>query len=552
MIIKPIKKKYLWLLIPALLLASAFKATEDYFEISKNLDIFSSVYKEVHVSYVDETKPGELIRSAIDAMLKSLDPYTNFYSEAQAEDYFMQVTGSYGGLGASVRNRNDKIMIDEVFGGFAADKAGLRPGDFVLEVDGNSVGGKLASEVIKMMKGQADTEVKLKIDRPGFGVMEKTIVREKIKLKNVPYFGMVDDEVGYIQLTGFTQDAGKEVRQALESLKSENELRGVILDLRGNGGGLLHEAVNIVNVFVKKGQLVVTTRGKRKEEEKEYHTLNAPVDLDVPIAVLIDGRSASASEIVSGSIQDLDRGVVLGRKSFGKGLVQQSRTLTYGTQMKITVAKYYIPSGRCIQKLDYGNKENGRALAVPDSIKKTFYSLFSKRPFLDGDGISPDINIKQDERSKIAQALIDNYVIFDYATDFRNEHDSIPLPTRFELKEQDFISFREFLKKKDLTYTTETEKALKKMHEKAMEEAYHEGLAGQLKDLEMALQENKDADVDRHKQEILELLETEIARRYYHQKAEVETTFENDPDILKAIDLLKDKNTYRSVLAGKA
>lgn len=546
-----LKKKYFWVLIPPLLLISAFKATEDYFEISKNLDIFSAVYKEVHVSYVDETKPGELIRSAIDAMLRSLDPYTNFYSEAQAEDYFMQVTGSYGGLGASVRNRGDKIMIDDVFGGFAADEAGLRPGDYVLEVDGNMVSGKLASEVIKMMKGQADTEVKLKIDRPGYGIIEKTIVREKIKLKNVPYYGMVDEEVGYIQLTGFTQDAGKEVRQALEALKFDYELKGVILDLRGNGGGLLHEAVNIVNVFVKKGQLVVTTKGKRKEEEKEYHTLNTPVDLDVPIAVLIDGRSASASEIVSGSIQDLDRGVVLGRKSFGKGLVQQSRTLTYGTQMKITVAKYYIPSGRCIQKLDYGNKENGRALAVPDSIKKTFYSLYSKRPFLDGDGISPDISIEQNERSKIAQALIDNYVIFDYATEFRNRQDSIPSPKKFELVEQDFMSFRGFLKKKELAYTTETENALKKMQEKAREEAYHEGLSGHLSDLERALQENKEADVDRHKKEILELLETEIARRYYHQKAEVESTFENDPDILKAIELLKDTDAYRSVLAGK-
>jgi carboxyl-terminal processing protease len=535
-----------------LISASAFKASNDYFEISKNLDIFSAVYKEIHTSYVDDTKPGELIRSAIDAMLKSLDPYTNFYSEAQAEDYFMQVTGAYGGLGASVRKRADKIMIDEVFGGFAAEKADLRPGDFILEVDGNSTEGKTAEEVTKLLKGQADTEVSLTIERPGIGQLSKMVNREKIKIKNVPYFGMVQDGVGYIQLTGFTPDAGKEVYRALQDLKLENNVQAVILDLRDNGGGLLHEAVNIVNVFVKKGQLIVTTRGKNKEEEKTYQTLNAPLDTDIPVAVLINGRSASASEIVSGSIQDLDRGVVIGSKSFGKGLVQQSRNLTYGTQMKITVAKYYIPSGRCIQKLDYGHKENGRAVEVPDSIKKTFYSLYARRPFIDGDGVSPDIPIKRPERSKIAQALIDNYVIFDYATNYRNEHDSIVSPKSFSLGDTDFEHFVSYLKKQDLSYTTDTEKALVKLREKAEEESYFNGISSQIESLNTALASNKEEDVQRHKEEILEMLETEIARRYYHQQAEVETSFEDDKDILKAIEILLDKEKYRSILAGQA
>lgn len=544
-------KRSLIFLLSAGLLFSGFKATEDYFEISKNLDIFAAVYKEIHVSYVDETKPGELIRSAIDAMLRSLDPYTNFYSESQAEDYLMQVTGAYGGLGATVRNRDKRVMIDDPYEGFAAQKSDLRAGDYILEVDGNDVTGKDANEVTKQMKGQAGTVVKLKIDRPGVGVMEKSITREKIKVKNVPYFGMINDKVGYIQLTGFTPDAGKEVREALLELKKNPGMQAVVLDLRGNGGGLLHEAVNIVNVFVKKGQLVVNTKGKLKEEEKTYQTLGLPTDTDIRLAVLIDDRSASASEIVSGSVQDLDRGVVIGRKSFGKGLVQQSRQLTYGTQMKITISKYYIPSGRCIQKLDYGNKENGRAVAVPDSVKRTFYTQ-NKRPVLDGDGISPDIEVKLPERSKVAQALISQYAIFDYATEYRNRQEKISPAREFVLSEDEFNRFMTFLKNKEIAYTTDTEKAMDLLEQRAGEEAYLNGINAQVAQLRKAIKDNKEEDVIRHKEEILQLLTSEIARRYYFQTAEIETTFRFDPDIQKAIEVLLHPDDYYRILSGKA
>lgn len=544
-------KRSLIILLSAGLLFSGFKATEDYFEISKNLDIFAAVYKEIHVSYVDETKPGELIRSAIDAMLRSLDPYTNFYSESQAEDYLMQVTGAYGGLGATVRNRDKRVMVDDPYEGFAAQKADLRAGDYILEVDGNVVTGKDANEVIKQMKGQAGTVVKLKIERPGVGVLEKTITREKIKVKNVPYFGMINDKVGYIQLTGFTPDAGKEVKEALVELKKNPGMQAVVLDLRGNGGGLLHEAVNIVNVFVKKGQLVVNTKGKLKEEEKSYHTLGLPTDTDIRLAVLIDDRSASASEIVSGSVQDLDRGVVIGRKSFGKGLVQQSRQLTYGTQMKITISKYYIPSGRCIQKLDYGNKENGRAVAVPDSVKKTFYTL-NKRPVIDGDGISPDIAVKLPDRSKVAQALISQYAIFDYATEYRNRQEKISAARDFVLSEDEFTRFLSFLKSKEIAYTTDTEKAMDLLEQRAGEEEYLNGITAQVAQLRQAIKANKEEDVLRHKEEILQLLTSEIARRYYFQTAEIETTFRYDPDIQKAIEVLLNPDDYYRILKGKA
>ncbi|MDA8886510.1 S41 family peptidase [Bacteroidia bacterium] len=363
-------KKYILILLFGGLGLMAFKA-EDYFEISKNLDIFAEVYKEVNTTYVDDVKPGELIRAAINGMLKSLDPYTNFYSEAQAEDYRYQVTGTYAGIGSTIRTIDDYVYIESPVDGFPAHKAGLLPGDKILVVDDVDMKGKNSSEVTDYLKGKAGTSFSMKIERIGEGELIKTITRENIKIKNVPYHGIIEDEIGYLKLTGFTPNAGKEVRDAVIDLK-EKGAEKVVLDLRGNGGGLLHEAVNIVNVFVPRGEPIVVTRGKFEEDNQVYKTLNSPVDTEIPLVILINGNSASASEIVSGSLQDLDRAVLIGSNSFGKGLVQTTKRLTYNTSMKITTAKYYIPSGRLIQRLDYGNKVNGHAVEVADSAKKIF------------------------------------------------------------------------------------------------------------------------------------------------------------------------------------
>lgn len=543
------KKKLLIFGVSLSILITGFTQVDDYFEVSKNLDIFSTVYKEVNLSYVDEVKPGHLMREAIDAMLKSLDPYTNFYSEAQAEDYRFQVTGSYGGIGAIVKKHGDNIVIDKPYEGYPAQKVGLRTGDILIKVDGKSVIGKTSSQLSDVLKGTAGTTVVLTVIRPDNGEMEFSLERAQVKVKNVPYFGMATSNVGYIKLTGFTPDAGLEVYNALKSLK-EQGAQNVIFDLRGNGGGLLHEAVNIVNVFVKKGQLVVSTKGKEKENDRVYKTLNVPLDTDMPLVVLIDGGSASASEIVSGTIQDLDRGVVVGTQSYGKGLVQSTRMLSYNTQMKITTAKYYIPSGRCIQRLDYSNKQNGSATSIADSLKQTFFTL-GKRPVTDGEGVNPDVKMGLTELTKIAKSLVTKDIIFDYATQYRNKHDSIVEPKLFHLSDADYNDFKAFLSDKDYGYTTDTEKALLELEKKAEAEHYGDALSQSLAELKSEFSKNKSADLDRHKAEVIELLETEIASRYYYDRAFVETTFDDDSDVQEALALFENPKRYQAILTGK-
>ncbi len=538
-------KKYIVILLFSGLGLVAFKA-DDYFEISKNLEIFADVYKQVNTSYVDEVKPGELIRAAINGMLASLDPYTNFYSEAQAEEYRYQVTGTFAGIGSSIRRIDDYVYIESPLDDFPAQKAGLLPGDKILEVDGQSMKGKKTDEVTDFLKGKAGTSFTLKIERVGYGVLDKTITRETIKVKNVSYHGIIEDNIGFIKLTGFTPNAGKEVQDALIDLKSKGATK-VVLDLRNNGGGLLHEAINIVNVFVPKGATIVVTRGKFEEDNRTYKTLNSPVDTEIPLVILINTNSASASEIVSGALQDLDRAVLIGQNSFGKGLVQTTMSLNYNTSMKITTAKYYIPSGRLIQRLDYGNKVNGKAIAVADSAKKE-YRTKNGRKVTDGEGIQPDVPVDELTYSKLAQALIKNDLLFKFANQFRSTHESIEEPLTYNVSDDVFYDFKKFISDKEYTYTTQTERDLEKLEKQAKDEKYFALLQEELTKLKKALESTKQSDLENHKAELKELLEYEIVKRYYFERGKVEVGFDDDLEWAKAKSILNNSNSYTNLL----
>lgn len=530
----------------------SFKASNsNYFEISKNLDIFATLFREVNTYYVDDVDAGKMIKKAIDEMLESLDPYTNYISEAQAEDFRFQMTGQYGGIGSLVGTKNNQVIITEPYEGYPAYKADLRAGDIILEIEGKSTKNKTTSDISKLLKGQPGTQLKLLIEREGEGQLTKQITREEIQLKNVPYSGMITENIGYIKLGSFTPNAGKEVRDALVELKKNANLKSVILDVRGNPGGLLHESINIVNVFVPQGLEIVSTKGKVKEWDKSYRSLNTPVDTEIPLVVLTNRGSASASEIVSGSIQDLDRGVVIGQKTYGKGLVQSTRPLTYNAQLKVTTAKYYTPSGRCIQALDYSHRNaDGSVGSVPDSLKKEFKTKNGRIVF-DGGGIDPDIATKPFALSNIGESLIINQLIFDYATKYRIKHASIAPAKEFALTETEFNDFKTFLTDKKYDYQTASEKALEEFKKKAEEEKYYEAIAVEYQKLKQNLNHDKLADIEKNKIEIINLLEAEIAKRYYFQKAAYEMAPKHDEDMKEAIKLLNDIPKYKSIIAKK-
>lgn len=537
-------KKYILIPVISAVFLLAFKAG-DYFEISKNLDIFAEVYKEVNTTYVDEVKPGELIRSAIDGMLKSLDPYTNFYSEAQAEDYKFQVTGTYSGIGASIRRIDNRVYIDSPLEGKPCQKAGLMAGDEIITIDGISIKDKTKSEVHDLLTGQSGSRISVEVDRLSVGRIKKDIIRESIIQKNVPYYGIIDG-IGFIKLVSFTPKAGKEVRDAVIALKNQGAQK-LVLDLRNNGGGLLNEAIDIVNVFVPRGQLIVETRGKYPEDNRSFKTLNAPVDIEIPLVIVINGNSASASEIVAGSLQDLDRAVLVGRNSFGKGLVQTTKGLSYNTSMKITTSKYYIPSGRLIQRLDYSNKIKGKALAVADSSKRIFKTK-NGREVIDGEGIHPDVKVKARRISELSQSLIKNHLFFKYATIFRSKNDTIDLPLEFNVSDYLFNEFRDFIKDKDYDYITRTEKDIKQLESQAKEDNYHKFLLAELTKLKSAMDSIKMNDTENHKSEIKELLEQEIVRRYYYQRGEIEVGFDDDTDWHTSKEILSDLSVYNQHL----
>ena len=524
---------------------SAFKA--DYFEISKQLELFTGVFKEVNMYYVDETEPSQLMEKAVKGMLKSLDPYTVYIPESDIEDYRMMQTGQYGGIGSTIRMIDGKVIIADPHEGFPADKAGLKAGDWIKQVDGNIMTGKNTDQVSEVLKGTPGSEVELVYEREGKEYTIK-LKREEIQLKSVPYYGMLDENTGYIYLNSFTDKASRDVKTAFLELKQNPNMNQVILDLRGNGGGLLGEAVNIANIFVDKGTEVVSMRGKLKESNKVYKTLRAAEDTEIPLAILINEGSASASEIVAGTIQDLDRGIIVGQKSYGKGLVQQIHKVQYGAQVKITIAKYYTPSGRCIQAINYAERaEDGSVARIPDSLRTEFKTK-NNRSVFDGGGISPDIAVSDENASDILISLVQAGHIFTYAIEYYRNHDSIPGNGKFALSDEEYEDFVDYLKDKHYEYKTNTERRIEQLKLVAENEEYN-GLQDEIARLEQKAKELKGDDLHRYKHQIATYLEQEIAARYFYQAGELRQSLNGDPIVEQAINALKDRKKYNELLA---
>jgi len=554
MMLSKIKKTYKLLIISIAIVFSSFgfvAVNEDVnFEVSKNLDIYFTLFRELNMFYVDETDPGDLIKKSIDAMLKSLDPYTNYIPESDIENYKLMTTGQYGGIGALIRKGKDYIVISDPYENKPAQIAGLKSGDKIIEVDGKDVKGKNTKQVSDRLKGSPNTELKLKILRPGTEEpIDFTIIRKEIKLDNVPYSGMVNDSIGYLRLSRFTTNAAKEVKAAVISLKAQNA-KAIIFDLRGNPGGLLMESIKIANIFVNKGENIVNTKGKVSQWDKEYKATQVAVDTEIPLVVLVNSQSASASEIVSGSLQDLDRAVVIGERTFGKGLVQTTRKLSYNAQLKVTTAKYYIPSGRCIQALDYTNRrDDGSVGKVPDSLITDFYTK-GGRLVKDGGGVLPDLIEKGDYMSPISVSLVRKNLIFDYATEYALKYDSIASPKKYKFSDDDYHEFVNWLSDKDYDYETSSDKQLEKLIEITKKEKYYEQSEEAIKELEEKLAHNKDKDLKTNKDEIIELISEEIISRYYYQDGRMEIILTKDPIIDMAVEVLNDKEKYNSILKG--
>lgn len=542
-------KKYSIIICLCIASVFAFNFSQDYFEVSKNLDVFNTLYRELNIAYVDETKPVQLMKTGIEAMLASLDPYTNYYTENDIEDYRYMTTGEYGGIGALIQDVNNKITITEPYENFSAFKAGLRAGDEIIEVNGVNVSAKKTEDITLMLKGQAGTPIKLKVIRLGQTTpTEVNLMREEIKVKAVSYYSMLNAEVGYIKLSSFTDNCSGEVKEALLKLKEKN-CKSLILDLRGNPGGLLQEAVNIVNFFVDKNNEVVSTKGKVKDWNKQYFSLYTPIDAEMPLVVLVDNYSASASEIVSGALQDLDRAIVLGQRSYGKGLVQQTRDLTYNTKLKVTVAKYYIPSGRCIQALDYSHKDSdGRVEKVPDSLITAFKTK-NGRTIYDGAGVLPDVKTESIKYSNILATLLNKNHVFTFVNYYLLKHPQFKATAAdVSLSDADYTDFRTYLKDKDYNYKTQSDYALEDLKSDASNEKYYESIKAEYEALFNKLTANKNDDLMRFKLEIKQFIEEEIASRFEFQRGRIETSLKYDLDVIEAKKLLEDKQKMTSIL----
>lgn len=550
-----VKKRFKYgiagLLIVFMTGSAFYNPSEKYFEIAKNLDIFATLFKEVNTWYVDDITPAKLMKTGIDAMLASLDPYTNYISEDQIEDYRTMTTGEYSGIGASVGTRDGRILIMMPLEGFAADKAGIKVGDEIVAIDGISLKDKSYDDASQLLKGQAKTNVVLSIQRYGNEKpIDITITREKIQTYNVPYFGMVTEDIGMIKLTDFTRDASKEVHDALLALKAKGATK-IIFDVRGNPGGLLDEAVKISNIFVEKGKEIVSTKGKVKDWNKTYNGLSEATDIQIPLVVLTSGTSASAAEIVSGVIQDYDRGVLIGENTYGKGLVQATRSLSYNSKLKVTIAKYYIPSGRCIQAIDYAHRnEDGSVGKMADSLRMPFKTAAGRLVY-DGGGVKPDISIEHDRFAPLTQVLILKGLLFDYANKYHFEHKTIAEAKKFNLTDKEYEDFAKWLSTKEYDYTTRVEKMIKDLEEVAQKEDSYDALKPKIDEFKKGIAHNKENDLRNHKVEILEILEREIAMRYYLERGEMESTFDDDLDIKAAIEVLNNTEKYKKILTVK-
>ncbi len=549
---KLIKKRYIQITAVVLLVGLlAFKPIDKYFEIAKSIELYAQVFREVNQNYVDDVSPSTVMKNGLDGMLKSLDPYTNYIPEDEIEDYRTQNTGQYGGIGVVSRTYNGKTIIVKYDKTSPAYKAGLKIGDEIVEVDGINIQNKSTKEIDRIFKGQAGTKMNLLIARPSETTRKKfEVTRQNIKIQDVPYSGMLASEVGYIKLQGFTRTASKEVKDAFKKLKKEG-MKKLILDLRGNPGGLVIEAVNICNMFVGRGVEVVNTKGKVKDFNRGYKTMGEAMDLEIPVVLLLNGNSASASEIVAGFLQDSDRGVIIGQRSFGKGLVQIPRPLSYNSQVKITTAKYYIPSGRCIQAIDYSDHDaNAEHSRKADSLKKPFKTK-NGRTVYDGVGLDPDVPIKARKLALITTTLLEQGLIFDYVTQYVDQHKKIKSAKEFQLSNAEYQSFVKWLKGKKYSYTTKVEKSLKKLAEQAKKEKTYERIKAQIASLQKKMEASKANDLATFKNEIKQQIELEIVLRYYLEEGQIEATFERDKEVQEALKLFKNMPRYRKILLGK-
>jgi len=525
------------------------KTNDDSFETVKNLDIFYSVYKELNLYYVDPIIPGDIIKTGIDAMLKSLDPYTVYIPESKIEDIKFMTTGQYGGIGAVIRKRGEYTIIYQPYEDSPAAVAGIEAGDIILDIDGRSVKNMSSEEVSELLRGEPDTKVMLNVERVGKdNPVEIEVVRKEIKRNSVPYYGIIGDNIGYIALSSFTNTASSEVKDAFVELKKENDIKSLVLDLRGNPGGLLIESVKICNLFVKKGELIVSTRGKVAQWDKEYKASSEPLDTEIKLVVIVNRSSASASEIVAGCIQDLDRGVVIGQRTFGKGLVQTTRDLSYNGILKVTTAKYYIPSGRCIQALDYAHRnDDGSVGAIPDSIMSEFSTKNGRKVF-DGGGVKPDVEIEIEKLSMITSSLIVKDIIFDFANYYKFKNADIAPTESYVFTDSDFEKFMEFIKDKDFDYQTKTEETLKQLIESSKEEKYYAVAESELETLTNKFTHDKDKDLRLFKEEIKDVLSQEIIVKYYYEKGGIIYGVKNDPEIKNAMSILNDQQKYNGIL----
>lgn len=539
-----LKLKLVLAILALAFFTSVAKFNTDFFEVAKQIEIFTTVFKELNMNYVDDTNPGELMDGAIKSMLNDLDPYTQFYNEQDVEESRINQAGDYTGIGARVLTLKDKLVIVEPYKDYAADKAGLKAGDEIIKVD-NILVSDFKDDAANLLQGATGSTVEVEYIRQG-RQNKTSITREALEIHAVPHYSMIDETTGYIVLRQFNRKASEETIEAVEELKAEGATK-LILDLRGNPGGLLNEAVNVTNIFVPKDLLVVTTKSKIKKYNKTYFTQRDPLDTDIPLVVLIDGRSASASEIVSGALQDMDRAVVIGSRSFGKGLVQRPKAVSYGTQMKITISRYYTPSGRCIQALDYWNKdENGKATRV----KQENYNAFKTqngRTVYDGGGVQPDIEIASSKLSAVTKAILKEQLIFSYANKYYYDNESIDLPN-FKISDKDFNQFKAYIKSQGFNFKTETELLLEDLKSKAIEEDMEASINKAYNNLKASIDSYKNEQLDSNKEQLISLLTDEIIKRYYYSEGVFNYYTQNNTEVLKGREILQNNTEYQNIL----